>query len=181
MLKYLCGCSVLCFIMSQRKCGGAAGTGLVQVHGGVWRWSAGGGARGLRRVWRQNVIAGNVLVSGRRGRRRWRCVRVVRAGVGTEAGHGQRGAVRGRAHGRLARCRASRQWGRVVQRAHRRLPPDPGARSTSIRLRRGLCCKLYTFVIIVLIFFSSRNTLTSPLLINKYDERLNWRPMCTPI
>lgn len=69
---------------------------------------------------RQDVITGEVRGNGRmhwvRGGRAGRRVGVVRAGVGAEAGDGQRGAMRGRAHGRLTT--RARQRRRVVQRAH---------------------------------------------------------------
>lgn len=146
IITNLCVCSILCFVLGQSEGGWAAAVAgrLVQVDGGVRRGAAGGRARGGGRAGRQDVVAGHVLVRRRGGRRRRR-VRVVRAGVGAEAGHGQRGAVRGRAHGRLARRRAPRQRRRVVQRAHGRLATHP--RSTSIRLRRRLRWKLCTCIV----------------------------------
>lgn len=114
------------------------------------RGATGGGARGRGSGGSEDVVARYMLVRGHR--RRWRCVGVVRAGVGAEAGHGQGGAVRGRAHGRFTRRRA-RQWGRVVEWARRRLAPH--ACATSIRLRRGLRWKLCMCIV----FYSDCNHL----------------------
>lgn len=109
---------------------------------GAGRGSSRGGGR---RRWSEDVVAGDVH-GRRRGRgRAWRRVRVVRARVGAEAGHGQRGAVRGRAYSRLAR-RAARQRRRVVQRAHRRLPAHRCTPSIRLRSRlrwNRLCMRMY--------------------------------------